>query len=86
VLKKAGTVCAALVGSLVAASGVAAAPERPVPVAGTANCQGHLIAISNHASGSRGASENSAASAGPGYFLGSSTHEAMVEYIDSYCG
>ncbi len=71
--------------SLVAASGASAA-NSPVPAPGTASCQGHLIAISNHASGADGASGNPKASAGPGYFLHSSTHEAVQEYVDSYCG
>ena len=71
--------------SLVAASGASAA-NSPVPVPGTASCQGHLIAISNHSSGADGASGNPNASAGPGYFLHSSTHDAVQEYVDGYCG
>jgi hypothetical protein len=71
--------------SLVAASGASAA-NSPVPVPGAASCQGNLIAISNHSSGADGASGNSSASAGPGFFLHSSTHDAIVEYVDSYCG
>ena len=85
-LKKAGITCAALAASLIAASSGMAAANSSVPVPGTADCQGHLIAISNHASGSGGASGNANASAGPGYFLGSSTHDAIVEYVDGYCG
>lgn len=84
-LKKVGMTCAALAASLIAASSGTAA-NSPVPVPGAANCQGHLIAISNHSSGADGASGNANASAGPGYFLGSSTHAAIVEYVNSYCG
>ncbi|HKT44231.1 MAG TPA: hypothetical protein VJQ85_05475 [Gaiellaceae bacterium] len=67
--------------SLVVASGAPAA-NSPVPVPGAASCQGNLIAISNHSSGPDGSN----ASAGPGYFLHSSTHDAIVEYVDGYCG
>lgn len=84
-LKKVGVICAVLAASLVAASSGAAA-NSPVPVPGTASCQGHLIAISNHASGAYGASGNPKASAGAGYFLGSSTHAETVAYVNSYCG
>jgi hypothetical protein len=84
-LKKLVFATCATTAALVAASGAAAA-NSPVPVPGTASCQGHLIAISNHASGADGASGNPNASAGPGYFLHSSTHEVVQEYVDSYCG
>ncbi|MGH2998294.1 MAG: hypothetical protein ACRDNM_03255 [Gaiellaceae bacterium] len=73
-MKAAFISCAAVAAAMVAASGAAAA-NSPVPVPGTASCQGHLIAISNHASGH-----------GPGYYLGSSTHAEIVAYVESYCG
>jgi hypothetical protein len=56
-----------------------------VPQPGSASCQGHLMAISNHSSGASGASGNANASAGPGYFMHSSTHAGIVAYVDSYC-
>ena len=71
--------------SLVVASGAPAA-NSPVPVPGTASCQGNLVAIANHSSGADGASGNSNASTGPGYFLHSSTHDGIVGYADYYCG
>jgi hypothetical protein len=43
------------------------------------------MAISNHSSGGDGASGNANASAGPGYFLHSSTHAEVAGYVDSYC-
>lgn len=84
-LKKLVFATCATAASLVAASGASAA-NSPVPVPGTASCQGHLFAISNHYSGAYGASGNPNASAGPGYFLHSSTHDESVDYADSYCG
>lgn len=84
-LKKTVLTMCAVGASLVAASSGTAAGS-PVPDPGTASCQGHLMAISNHASGADGASGNEKASAGPGYFLHSSTHEMVADYVDSYCG
>jgi hypothetical protein len=50
-----------------------------------ADCKGHVMAISNHSSGAYGASGNPKASAGPGYFLGSSTHAEVAPYVAEYC-
>jgi hypothetical protein len=44
------------------------------------------VAISNHSSGADGASGNSKASAGPGYFLHSATAGAIAAYRAEYCG
>jgi hypothetical protein len=76
----------AVLGASLAATGAAGAGNSSVPVPGTADCQGHLIAISNHSSGSDGASGNPNASAGPGYFLHSSTHAEIAAYVADYCG
>lgn len=75
----------AVLGASLAAAGAAGAAKSPIPVPGTSNCQGHLIAISNHSSGSDGASGNANSSAGPGYFLHSSTHADVSAYVASYC-
>ena len=71
--------------SLAAASGAAAAGSAD-PVPGAANCHGHLVAVANHSSGADGASGNAGASAGPGYFMHSSTHDGIVEYVGEVCG
>ena len=71
----------AVLGASLAAAGAAGAANSPVPVPGTSNCQGQLIAISNHSSGG-----NANSSAGPGYFLHSSTHADVSAYVASYCG
>jgi hypothetical protein len=63
--------------------GAGAATHVPTP--GAPNCQGQLVAISNHAGGAYGASANPDASAGPGYFLGASTHPEMVAYTVEVC-
>lgn len=67
----------ALVGASLAVAGGATASNgnSAVPVPGASNCQGHLMAISNHSSGH-----------GPGYYLHSDTHADVVEYVESYCG
>jgi len=72
--KSAYIACASVAASLAVAS-TGAAAHSPIPVLGTASCQGHLIAISNHASGH-----------GPGYYLHSDTHAAVSDYVQSYCG
>jgi hypothetical protein len=54
------------------ASGAAA--NSSDPVTGTPSCAGHLIAVSNLASGH-----------GPGYFLGRSTRPAMSGYEYEVC-
>ena len=51
--------------------------QSPEPVAGQPSCNGLVIADFNHNSGDRGASGNPTASAGPGFFLGSGTHDAI---------
>lgn len=85
-LRTAFVSCAAVAAALIAVSSGLAAPNSPIPIPGTADCSGHLNAISNHASGMYGASGNPNSSAGPGYFLGSDTHAAKTEYADEYCG
>ena len=70
-------ILSAVVGASLAVAGGAGASngQSGVPVPGASNCQGHLIAISNHASGH-----------GPGYFLHSDTHDAVTDYVAWYCG
>ncbi|MDE3191637.1 MAG: hypothetical protein KGL94_12555 [Acidobacteriota bacterium] len=85
-MKTALLTCAAAIAALVAAGSGAAAGNSPVPVPGTHSCGGQLVAISNHASGAYGASGNANASAGPGYFLGSSTAVGIADYRAEYCG
>ena len=66
-------VCGVLVAGAVATSApvaLAAAPESP-------GCAGRTVALINHNSGPFGASGNPNASAGPGYFLGTSTAAAV---------
>lgn len=75
-LTKVCIVCAVVGASLAAAAGAFASNGKSaVPIPGTPNCKGHLIAISNASSGH-----------GPGYYLHSDTHDAVVEYVESYCG
>ncbi|HVA31296.1 MAG TPA: hypothetical protein VMU58_08490 [Gaiellaceae bacterium] len=85
-MKTALTTCAAVVAALVAVGSGSAASNSPVPVPGTPSCNGQLVAISNHFSGADGASGNSNASAGPGYFLHSATAGAIAAYRTEYCG
>jgi hypothetical protein len=52
--------------------------QMDVVTAGQAEpSNGPLVAQTNHNSGDRGASDNPNASAGPGYFLGQDTAEAV---------
>jgi hypothetical protein len=64
----------------------AAHAATPVPVAGEPGCRGHTVATLNHQSGSFGASGNPNASAGPGYFLGPDTSEAVEFFQELFCG
>jgi len=77
------TTLVAALGAAAAFAGTAAASPDPQP--NTPNCKGHVMAISNHSSGAYGASGNPKASAGPGYFLGSSTHAEVAPYVAEYC-
>lgn len=75
VLTKVCIMFAVVSASLAAAAGAFASNGKSdIPVPGASNCQGHLIAISNHSSGH-----------GPGYYLHSDTHDAVTEYVQSYC-
>jgi hypothetical protein len=69
------------VGVVVASQAVALASpaHTPTPTPGTPSCNGLIVAAFNHESGPFGPSGNPNASAGPGFFLGSGTHEAIVE-------
>jgi hypothetical protein len=69
--------------ALGATAGGAAASPNPEP--GSPSCSGLVMAASNHASGAYGASGNPTASAGAGYFLGSSTHDVVAPYVSAYC-
>lgn len=61
-----------------APSAIAANPaDSPPPVAGLPSCNGLVIALFNHDSGTAGPSGNPTSSAGPGPFLGPFTHEAI---------
>jgi hypothetical protein len=53
--------------------------QSPTPTAGTPSCDGLIIAVFNQASGPSGPSGNPDSSAGPGFFLGSDTHEQILE-------
>jgi hypothetical protein len=48
-------------------------------------CQGRIVATFNHDSGPFGASGNPNASAGPGYFLGPDTSEAVHAVMETFC-
>jgi hypothetical protein len=48
-------------------------------------CPGQIIATINHASGPFGASGNPNASAGPGYFFGPGTSEAVQAAKEAFC-
>jgi hypothetical protein len=48
-------------------------------------CEGRIIATFNHASGPFGASGNPNASAGPGYFFGPGTSEAVHAAKETFC-
>jgi hypothetical protein len=71
-MRRMGLLGAAVATACVLAGGAAAKPSDPVP--GTPSCGGHLIAVSNLASGH-----------GPGYFLHRDTHAAIVEYQNEVC-
>ena len=71
-MRKIGLFGAALAAGCIGASTAAAKPADPVP--GTPNCGGHLIAVSNNASGH-----------GPGYYLHNQTHANIVEYQYEVC-
>jgi hypothetical protein len=49
-------------------------------------CAGRIVATFNHDSGLFGASENPAASAGPGYFLRQETAATVHDVMSSLCG
>jgi hypothetical protein len=74
--------CGSVAAGVVAASHTAALASpanTPAPIPGTPSCNGLIIAEFNQDSGPSGPSGNPNASAGPGVFLGSGTHEAIVE-------
>jgi hypothetical protein len=66
--------------ALVFSASPAFADEPPDP-----GCQGQIVAAINHASGPFGASGNPNASAGPGYFLGPDTSEAVHAVKETFC-
>lgn len=60
--------------------GALASPaQSPTPTPGTPSCNGLIIAVFNQASGPFGASGNPNSSAGPGFFLGTGTHQAILD-------
>ena len=70
----------AIVGAAPVVASVASAEAPPDP-----GCPGEEVASRNDISGIFGASENPEASAGPGYFLGQATAEAVLDAM-SFCG
>ena len=74
-----------LVGALavlaIAPATLAAAPNP----SSSPGCGGLIVAATNHASGAGGASGNSRASAGPGYFLRSDTRAAIEGVRNTFC-
>jgi hypothetical protein len=74
--------CGIAAGAVVGGSsaGALASPaQSPAPIPGTPSCNGLIIAVFNQASGPFGGSGNPSASAGPGYFLGTDTHQAILD-------
>jgi hypothetical protein len=49
------------------------------------SCVGRVVAATNHNSGALGASGNPQASAGPGYFVGPGTPEAIAGVREAEC-
>jgi hypothetical protein len=76
---------AAAVISGTAGAALASPAASPYPDPDAASCNGLVVAISNHSSGLPGASGNPDASAGPGYFLGESTPDAISEVRAYFC-
>jgi hypothetical protein len=68
------------------ASALASPAKSPAPTAGSPSCNGLIVSDTNHASGTFGASGNPLASAGPGYFLQSQSHQAIVDVRTEACG
>ena len=73
--------------AFIAAGAIAASPpaalaqspaNSPEPIAGEPSCSGLIVATFNQDSGAGGPSGNPKASAGPGFFLGPDTHDAIV--------
>jgi hypothetical protein len=79
-------VVAALVGGGSASSALASPAATPPPTAGSASCNGLIVAFENQDSGPFGASGNPNSSAGPGYFLGPASPEAIVGVREEFCG
>jgi hypothetical protein len=50
------------------------------------SCVGQIVAATNHNSGAIGASGNPQASAGPGYFFGPGTQDAISGVRGEFCG
>ena len=50
------------------------------------SCVGRVVAATNHNSGAFGASGNPQASAGPGYFFGPGTPDAIAGVRNEACG
>jgi hypothetical protein len=81
-------VCALVVaaGVVAGASTALASPAATPPATpGTASCSGLIVALTNHDSGSYGASQNPNSSAGPGYFLRSLSHDAILDVRAEAC-
>jgi hypothetical protein len=76
---------AAAVVSGTAGTALASPAASPEPDPGAASCKGLVVAINNHSSGPFGASANPNASAGPGYFLGESTPDAIAGVRAIFC-
>ncbi len=71
------SVTAAALISASTGAALASPAESPDPEPGTPSCSGLVVAMADHYSGPNGASGNPGASAGPGYFLGSSTADTI---------
>jgi uncharacterized membrane protein len=78
---------AAAIAVVASSVGVASANPgaSPYPDPGAPSCSGLVVAISNESSGGSGASGNATASAGPGYFLGPVSADAIALVRNGYC-
>jgi hypothetical protein len=57
----------------------------PALASSSQSCVGRVVAATNHDSGALGASGNPQASAGPGYFFGPGTPQAIAGVREAYC-
>jgi hypothetical protein len=64
--------------ALLAGGVLAVAPSSAAASTAPQSCNGHVIALINQISGAGGASGNAEAAAGPGYFFGPETSDAIT--------